>query len=58
MSKTSWNLSRKLHFTIDHFDETSYFGELEHQQKVLLRLSNEETAALIAYLSKEEPLDI
>lgn len=59
MAKTSRNLSERLFFTENYFDNTGEFGELELtpdplgpyklQQKILLTLTAEETDQLRKY---------
>ena len=46
MSKSSVNLSDRLFFTVDYFDDSSYIGELEGKQNRLVSFTKEETAAL------------
>ena len=50
MSKTSVNISDRLFFTIDYWDGSCCIGELAGKQKILVRLTPEETQKLFDFM--------
>ena len=58
MAKTSWNISERIFFTVNHNGSTARFGELDGLQKILLNLTNEELIVLVKILKNFELSDI